>query len=40
MPNKSLEQIAQEYHDEYKNITGRITICGGTGCIAGGSMKV
>ena len=39
MPNKSLEQIAQEYHDEYKNITGRITICGGTGCIAGGSMK-
>lgn len=40
MPNKSIEQIATAYNDAYKNITGRVTICGGTGCMAGGSMKV
>ncbi len=40
MPNKTIEQIAKEYNDAYKKITGRVTICGGTGCIAGGSMKV
>lgn len=40
MPKKSIEQIAKDYKDAYKNITGRVTICGGTGCMAGGSMKV
>lgn len=40
MPNKTIEQIANEYNEAYKNITNRITICGGTGCMAGGSMKV
>ena len=40
MPNKSIEQIAKDYQEAYKNITGRVTICGGTGCMAGGSMKV
>lgn len=40
MPNKEIEQIAKEYNEAYKNITKRIVICGGTGCIAGGSLKV
>ncbi len=40
MPNKSIEQIKKDYNEAYKNITGRVTICGGTGCMAGGSMKV
>ena len=40
MPNKSIEQIAQDYQNAYKKITGRVVICGGTGCIAGGSLKV
>ena len=40
MPNKDIEQIAKEYNEAYKNITKRIVICGGTGCIAGGSLKV
>lgn len=40
MPNKSIEQIAKDYQEAYKNVTGRVTICGGTGCMAGGSMKV
>ena len=40
MPNKSIEQIKKDYQEAYKNITGRVTICGGTGCMAGGSMKV
>ncbi len=40
MPNKTIEQIANEYNEAYKNITNRVTICGGTGCMAGGSMKV
>ena len=37
---KTIEQISKEYNDAYKKVTGRVTICGGTGCIAGGSMKV
>ncbi len=40
MPNKTIEQIAKDYNDAYKKITGRVVICGGTGCIAGGSLKV
>ena len=40
MPNKDIEQIAKEYNEAYKNITKRIVICGGTGCIAGGSLQV
>lgn len=40
MPNTDIKTIAKAYNDAYKNITGRVTICGGTGCIAGGSMKV
>ncbi|MBO7237688.1 MAG: NADH-quinone oxidoreductase subunit NuoF [Elusimicrobiaceae bacterium] len=40
MPNKSIEQIKKDYNEAYKNVTGRVTICGGTGCMAGGSMKV
>ena len=40
MPNREIEQIAKEYNEAYKNITKRIVICGGTGCIAGGSLKV
>ena len=40
MPNKEIEQIAKEYNEAYKNITNRVVICGGTGCIAGGSLKV
>ena len=40
MPNKEIEQIAKEYNEAYKNITKRVVICGGTGCIAGGSLKV
>ena len=40
MPTKNIEQIAEEYNSAYKKITGRVVICGGTGCIAGGSNKV
>ncbi len=40
MPTKNIEKIAKDYNDAYKKITGRVVICGGTGCIAGGSMKV
>lgn len=40
MPNKTIEQIAKDYNAAYKKITGRVVICGGTGCIAGGSLKV
>ena len=40
MPTKNIEQIAEEYNSAYKKITGRVVICGGTGCIAGGSKKV
>ena len=37
MPTKNIEKIAKDYNDAYKKITGRVVICGGTGCIAGGS---
>ena len=40
MATKNIENIAQEYNSAYKKITGRVVICGGTGCIAGGSLKV
>lgn len=40
MPTKNIEQIAEEYNSAYKKNTGRVVICGGTGCIAGGSKKV
>ena len=40
MPTKNIEKIAKDYNDAYKKITGRVVICGGTGCIAGGSLKV
>ena len=40
MPTKNIEQIAEEYNSAYKKITGRVVICGGTGCIASGSKKV
>ncbi|MBR3632004.1 MAG: NADH-quinone oxidoreductase subunit NuoF [Elusimicrobiaceae bacterium] len=40
MPTSDIEKIAKDYNTAYKNITKRVVICGGTGCIAGGSLKV
>ncbi|MGB2578928.1 NADH:ubiquinone oxidoreductase subunit F (NADH-binding)/(2Fe-2S) ferredoxin [Elusimicrobium simillimum] len=40
MSKVNIEQIADTYNKNYKNIDRRIIICGGTGCIAGGSLKV
>ncbi len=40
MATKDIEKIAKDFNDAYKNIKKRIVICGGTGCIAGGSMDV
>ena len=37
---KSLEEIAAEFEAAEKSLKRRIIICGGTGCIANGSMKV
>ena len=36
MATKDIEKIATDFNKAYKNITKRIVICGGTGCIAGG----
>ena len=40
MATKDIEKIAKDFNDAYKNIKNRIVICGGTGCIAGGSLDV
>ena len=40
MATENIEKIAKDYNDAYKQITSRVVICGGTGCIAGGSLKV
>ncbi|WP_428048985.1 NADH-ubiquinone oxidoreductase-F iron-sulfur binding region domain-containing protein [Candidatus Avelusimicrobium caledoniensis] len=40
MATKDIEKIAKEFNDAYKAIKHRIVICGGTGCIAGGSLDV
>ena len=40
MANINLEEIAANYKEAIKGITQRIIICGGTGCIANGSMDV
>lgn len=37
---KTLETIAADYEKAVKRVQRRIVICGGTGCIANGSMKV
>ena len=36
----NLEQIAKDYVEKKKSIKRRIIICGGTGCIANGSLRV
>ncbi len=40
MATKDIVKIAADFNKAYQNITKRIVICGGTGCIAGGSLKV
>lgn len=40
MPTKDLKKITEEFNAQYKQIDGRIIICGGTGCVANGCMKV
>jgi NADH-quinone oxidoreductase subunit F len=36
----NLEAIAQRYADAAASVTRRVVICGGTGCVANGAMKV
>lgn len=36
----SLNKIAEQYHSSAENITHRIVICAGTGCVANGALKV
>ncbi len=36
----NLKKIADAYHKNYEGINKRIVICGGTGCIASGSLEV
>ena len=40
MTQINLEQIAEQYEKTQKNVKRRIIICGGTGCIANGSLRV
>ncbi len=40
MPLINLEQAAHKYNEKKKDIKRRIIICGGTGCIANGSLRV
>jgi len=35
-----LEKVAEAYEAAHKNVKRRIVVCGGTGCIANGSMRV
>ncbi|MDR2251334.1 MAG: NAD(P)H-dependent oxidoreductase subunit E [Endomicrobium sp.] len=35
-----LEKITQEFLSSRKNITKRVIVCAGTGCVANGSLKV
>ncbi|MGE4563863.1 MAG: NAD(P)H-dependent oxidoreductase subunit E, partial [Victivallaceae bacterium] len=40
MPKIDLEKIASDYHSREKNVKRRLTLCGGTGCIANGSLEI
>lgn len=40
MAKSNLQQIAQDYNDNYKKIKQRVTICGDTGCLASGAQGV
>ena len=35
-----LDKIAADYKKAYQNVKRRIIICGGTGCVANGSLDV
>lgn len=35
-----ISEINQTFKEQYKNIKQRVIICGGTGCIAGGSLEI
>ncbi len=38
--NVELESIAKEYRDALENVTRKVILCAGTGCVAGGALKV
>ncbi len=40
MPKIDLEKIASDYHLREKKVKRRLTLCGGTGCIANGSLEI
>ncbi|MDR1683943.1 MAG: NADH-quinone oxidoreductase subunit NuoF [Elusimicrobiota bacterium] len=40
MPANNLKEIKDNYDKQYANITKKIIICAGTGCVSSGSMKV
>ncbi|WP_428897789.1 NADH-quinone oxidoreductase subunit F/NADP-reducing hydrogenase subunit HndC [Parelusimicrobium proximum] len=40
MTATDITKIANDYNEAYKGVERRIIICGGTGCIAGGSLEV
>ncbi|ACC98087.1 FeFe Hydrogenase HydB (NuoF) [Elusimicrobium minutum Pei191] len=40
MAKINIEAVSAKYKENYKNINQRIIVCGGTGCIAGGSLEV
>ena len=40
MPKTDLTAIKNAYDKNYKNITKKIIICAGTGCVSSGSLKI
>ena len=40
MTQINLEQIAEDFGNQYKSLQRRLIICAGTGCIANGSLKL
>ena len=38
--NNLVNEIKEKFNKQYSKINNRVVICGGTGCIAGGSMEV
>ena len=38
--NNLVNEINDKFKKQYSKVNNRIVICGGTGCIAGGSMEV
>ncbi len=40
IPTVDLNEVAKQFTENHKNVTRRVVLCAGTGCVAGGALDV